>query len=99
MIMGQIWFVSKETVLLLDGNHLTRHVCDVTQAAFQYCGESSTLEPVHPLHSNIFCFRLRRRPDHGSHARHGAIKGEINESGFAYISSTVLTASERCESS
>ena len=40
-------------------------------------------------HSNIFCFRLRQR-ERDSDRRHWAIKEEINESGFAYISSTVL---------
>lgn len=69
---------------------LTTHVCDVTQAAFQYCAASDVLEPVHQPHSNIFCFRLRRAHDRDSDARHWAIKEEINESGFAYISSTVL---------
>jgi L-2,4-diaminobutyrate decarboxylase len=71
-------------------DHLTTRVCDVTQAAFQYCGQSNVLEPVHEPHSNIFCFRLRRPYDRDSDARHWAIKEEINESGFAYISSTVL---------
>ena len=71
-------------------DHLTTHVCDVTQAAFQHCNESHVLEPVHQPHSNIFCFRLRSRHDHNSDARHWAIKEAINESGFAYISSTVL---------
>lgn len=70
-------------------DYLTTHVCDVTQAAFQYCRESTVLEPVHEPHSNIFCFRLRQRgPDSDRH--HWAIKEELNESGFAYISSTVL---------
>jgi L-2,4-diaminobutyrate decarboxylase len=64
-------------------------VCDVARAAFQYCVESEILEPVHEPHSNIFCFRLRQR-ERDSDRQHWAIKEEINESGFAYISSTVL---------
>ena len=70
-------------------DHLTTHVCDVTRAAYQYCSESDVLAPVHEPHSNIFCFRLRER-GRDSDRRHWAIKEEINESGFAYISSTVL---------
>ena len=70
-------------------DQLTTHVCDVVQAAFQYCSESKILEPVHEPHSNIFCFRLRERGG-DSDRRHWAMKEEINESGFAYISSTVL---------
>jgi L-2,4-diaminobutyrate decarboxylase len=71
-------------------DHLTTHVCDVAQAAFQYCSESETLEPVHQPQSNIFCFRLPSQHDRDSD-RHGwAIKEELNESGFGYISSTVL---------
>ena len=58
-------------------------------AAFQYCLDSEILEPVHEPHSNIFCFRLRQR-GRDSDRRHWAIKEEINESGYAYISSTVL---------
>jgi len=69
---------------------LATHVCDVAQAAFQYCSRSETLEPVHRPHSNIFCFQLRGRPGRDSDRRHWAIKEELNESGFAYISSTVL---------
>jgi len=71
-------------------DHLTTHVCDVTHAAFRYCSESDVLEPAHPPHSNIFCFRLRGSHDRRSDAHHWAIKEEINESGYAYISSTVL---------
>jgi L-2,4-diaminobutyrate decarboxylase len=70
-------------------DQLTTHVCDVARAAFQYCVESDILEPVHEPHSNIFCFRLRER-SRDSDRRHWAIKEEINESGYAYISSTVL---------
>jgi L-2,4-diaminobutyrate decarboxylase len=71
-------------------DHLTTHVCDVARAAFQYCSESEILEPVHQPHSNIFCFRLRGRHDRDSDRRCWAIKEQLNESGFAYISSTVL---------
>ena len=70
-------------------DQLTTHVCDVARAAFQYCHESEILEPMHEPHSNIFCFRLRER-DGNSDRRHWGIKEEINESGYAYISSTVL---------
>ena len=68
-------------------DQLTTHVCDVAQAAFEYCSQSKVLEPVHKPHSNIFCFRLRQ---HDSDRRHWAIKEELNESGFGYLSSTVL---------
>jgi L-2,4-diaminobutyrate decarboxylase len=70
-------------------DHLTTQVCDVAQAAFQYCSDSEILEPVHEPHSNIFCFRLRQG-GRDSDRCHWAIKEELNESGFAYISSTVL---------
>ena len=70
-------------------DHLTTHVCNVTKAAHEYCLQSKILEPVHRPHSNIFCFRLRKR-DRDSDRRHWTIKEELNESGFAYISSTVL---------
>ncbi len=70
---------------------LTTHVCDVAKVAFQYCSRSKFLAPVHEPQSNIFCFELRgRRATHASDRRHWAIKEELNESGFAYISSTVL---------
>ena len=72
-------------------DHLTTHVCDVTDAAYRYCSESDVLEPVHQPHSNIFCFRLKRSHGRKSDALHWAIKEEINESGYAYISSTVLS--------
>ena len=73
-------------------SHLTTHVCDVAHAAFEYCVHSKILEPVHEPHSNIFCFQLRKR-DSASDRHHWAIKEELNESGFAYISSTVLARS------
>jgi glutamate/tyrosine decarboxylase-like PLP-dependent enzyme len=69
---------------------LTTHVCDVAQAAFQYCSRSKILAPVHKPHSNIFCFELRGLRSHDSDRRHWAIKEELNESGAGYISSTVL---------
>ena len=59
-------------------------------AAFQYCSKSVVLEPVHEPQSNIFCFRLRRPHGRDSDARYWAIKEKLNESGFGYISSTVL---------
>lgn len=68
---------------------LTTHVCEVAHAAFEYCGESKILEAVHEPHSNIFCFRLRQR-DRDFDRRTWEIKEQLNESGFAYISSTVL---------
>ena len=71
-------------------DHLTTQVCEVAQAAFQYCSESKILEPVHEPHSNIFCFQLRRPRDHDSDRHCWAIKEKLNESGFGYISSTVL---------
>jgi L-2,4-diaminobutyrate decarboxylase len=70
-------------------DHLTTHVSAVARAAFQYCSQSEILEPVHEPHSNIFCFRLRQR-DRDSDRRHWRIKEKLNESGYAYISSTVL---------
>lgn len=70
-------------------DQLTTHVCDVARAAFQYCLESGILEPVHEPHSNIFCFRLRKG-GRDLDRWHWKIKEEINESGYAYISSTVL---------
>jgi len=71
-------------------DHLTTHVCDVTHAAFEYCRESEILRPVHEPHSNIFCFELRHRGGRDSDRRHWDIKENLNESGYAYISSTVL---------
>jgi len=71
-------------------DHLTTHVCDVARAAFQYCSESEILKPAHDPQSNIFCFHLRGARARDSDARHWAIKEKLNESGFGYISSTVL---------
>ena len=70
-------------------DQLTTHVCEVARAAFQYCLKSEILEPVHEPHSNIFCFRLCQG-GRDSDRRHWMIKEELNESGYAYISSTVL---------
>jgi len=69
---------------------LISHVCDVTQAAYHYCSQSDVLQPIHQPHSNILCFELRRRRGRDSDRHHWAIKEELNESGFGYISSTVL---------
>ena len=69
---------------------LTTHVCGVAHAAYEYCLDSKILEPGHYPQSNIFCFRLRGESGRDSDRRHWAIKEELNESGFAYISSTVL---------
>ena len=69
---------------------ITTHVCDVAMAAFEYCSQSNVLAPVHKPQSNIFCFELRGPRKRDSDRRHWAIKEKLNESGFAYISSTVL---------
>jgi len=69
---------------------IATHVCDVAMAAFEYCSQSKILAPVHKPHSNIFCFELRGARRRDSDRLHWAIKEELNESGFGYISSTVL---------
>jgi len=69
---------------------LVSHVCDVAQEAYRYCESSKVLEPVYEPQSNIFCFRLRDRKGPQADRLHWEIKETINESGFAYISSTVL---------
>jgi L-2,4-diaminobutyrate decarboxylase len=69
---------------------LTTHTCDVARAAFQYCSQSRSLRPTHEPHSNILCFHLRRQFGDDSDRQHWAIKEKLNESGFGYISSTVL---------
>ncbi len=69
---------------------LATQTCEVAEAAFQYCAQSKILEPVHRPHSNIFCFQLRGPRGGDSVRRHWALKEELNESGFGYISSTVL---------
>ena len=84
----KIWLVSR-----LYGwdtwNALVSHVCEVAQAAYEYCNASDLLAPVHCPHSNIFCFRFRHAAKQ-TDALHLRIKEQLNESGFAYISSTVL---------
>ncbi len=73
---------------------LTTHACDLARAAYRYCSHSGVLEPAHRPHSNIFCFKLRNHGgDAASDRLHWAIKEELNESGFAYISSAVLDGS------
>lgn len=71
-------------------DHLTTHVCDVAHAAYEFCLGSEILQPVHEPHSNIFCFELRDRRGRNSNRKHWNIKERLNESGFGYISSTVL---------
>ena len=69
---------------------LTTHACEVAQAAFQYCARSAVLEPSHEPHSNILCFHLRHTSGPDADRKLWAIKEELNESGFGYLSSTVL---------
>ena len=69
---------------------LTTHVCDVAKAAFEYCSKSAVLQPMHVPHSNILCFGLQHQHGRSSDRLHWAIKEEMNESGFGYVSSTVL---------
>jgi L-2,4-diaminobutyrate decarboxylase len=69
---------------------LVTHTCAVCAAAFRYCAESSILEPLHEPHSNILCFRLREPHRKDSNRIHWKVKEELNESGYGYISSTVL---------
>jgi L-2,4-diaminobutyrate decarboxylase len=69
---------------------LVTHTCAVCAAAFRYCAESRILEPLHEPHSNILCFRLRHQRDADSNQIHWKVKEELNESGYGYISSTVL---------
>lgn len=69
---------------------LVTHTCAVCAAAFRYCARSSILEPLHEPHSNILCFRLRGQHGRDSNRVHWKIKEELNESGYGYISSTVL---------
>jgi L-2,4-diaminobutyrate decarboxylase len=69
---------------------LVTHSCAVCYAAFRYCAQSEILAPLHAPHSNILCFRLRRQGGKDSDRIHWRIKEELNESGYAYISSTVL---------
>ena len=69
---------------------LVSHTCRVCEAAFRYCARSRILLPLHEPHSNILCFRLRRARGRDSDRIHWNIKEELNESGYGYISSTVL---------
>ena len=69
---------------------LVTHTCAVCAAAFRYCVESRILEPLHEPHSNILCFRLRAQQGSNSDRVHWKVKEELNESGYGYISSTVL---------
>ena len=69
---------------------LVTHTCAVCTAAFRYCAKSSILEPLHEPHSNILCFRLREQHGKDSDRIHWNVKEELNESGYGYISSTVL---------
>ena len=69
---------------------LTTHVCDVARVAFEYCSKSAVLQPMHVPHSNILCFELKHQHGRSFDRRHWAIKEEMNESGFGYVSSTVL---------
>jgi L-2,4-diaminobutyrate decarboxylase len=73
-------------------HQLTTGVCDVAQAAYDFCAQSRVLEPVHKPQSNILCFRLRIPPRSikASDQLHWRIKEATNSSGYTYISSTVL---------
>ena len=73
-------------------DQLTTGVCEVAQAALDYCARSRVLEPVHKPQSNILCFRLRTPPRSikVSDQLHWRIKEAANSSGYTYISSTVL---------
>lgn len=85
----KIWLVSR-----LYGwkvwDTLVSHVCEVAQAAYEYCEASALLAPMHQPQSNIFCFRARGSKSKQSDSLHLELKERLNESGFAYISSTVL---------
>jgi L-2,4-diaminobutyrate decarboxylase len=69
---------------------LTTHACEVAQAAFQYCAQSEVLRAAHEPHSNILCFYLQHASGPDADRQLWAIKEELNESGFGYLSSTVL---------
>ncbi|MBI4164933.1 MAG: hypothetical protein HY508_04280 [Acidobacteria bacterium] len=71
---------------------LISDVCDVAQAAYDYCHRSKILVPAHEPQTNILCFGLRRRPKtvKASNHIHQAIKETVDASGEAYISSTIL---------
>ena len=85
----KIWLVSR-----LYGwkiwDALVSHVCEVAHAAYEYCNDSALLAPVHEPQSNIFCFRVRAASPERSDSLPMQLKESLNESGFAYISSTVL---------
>ncbi|MBV8342135.1 MAG: aspartate aminotransferase family protein [Gammaproteobacteria bacterium] len=70
---------------------LVTQTCAVCDAGYRYCRSSRWLEPVHAPHSNIMCFRLRGIARRDADRVHWQIKEEINESGYAYLSSTVLS--------
>ncbi len=65
---------------------LATHVCEVCEAAYRYCSRSKLLAPLHAPESNILCFEVGQ----GDDRLHWEIKEQLNESGFGYISSTVL---------
>jgi len=69
---------------------LVTHACAVCATAYRYCSASRILEPLHEPHSNILCFRLRQQRGKDSNRIHWNIKEQLNESGYGYISSTVL---------
>src|SRR6516162_1706405 len=69
---------------------LVTRTCAVCAAAFRYCVDSRILEPLHAPHSNILCFRLRNQRGKDANRVHWKVKEELNESGYGYISSTVL---------
>ena len=85
----KIWLVSRLYGWKVWGSLVT-HVCDVAQSAYEYCDASALLQPVHQPQSNIFCFRLRAPNSEQSDGEHLKLKERLNESGFGYISSTVL---------
>ena len=70
---------------------LVTHTCSVCDAAYRYCRDSQWLEPLHAPHSNILCFAMRGEKRSNTDRIHWRIKEEINESGYAYVSSTVLS--------
>jgi len=69
---------------------LVTRTCAVCAAAFRYCAESRILEPLHEPHSNILCFRLRNQRGKDANRVHWKVKKQLNESGYGYISSTIL---------
>lgn len=73
-------------------DELITHVCLLARSAYEYCLDSSILEPAHVPQANIFCLRLRRAFKSTAEAdqAHWAIKERLNSSGYAYVGSTVL---------